>query len=51
MEHSYYKQLQGTAMGTKLAPAYANVFVTGPAKINHMSANYTKLYFCQYLQL
>ena len=23
----YYKQLQGTAMGTKLAPAYANIFM------------------------
>ena len=22
------------------------VYVTGPAKINHMSTNYTKLYFC-----
>ena len=26
-------------------------FVTGPAKINHVSTNYTKLYFRQYLQL
>ena len=26
-------------------------YVTGPAKINHVSANYTKLYFQQYLQL
>ena len=25
--------------------------VTGPAKINHVSANYTELYFRQYLQL
>ena len=24
---TYYKQLQGTAMGTKLAPAYANIFM------------------------
>ena len=22
------------------------LFVTGPAKINHVSANYTELYFC-----
>ena len=22
------------------------IFVTGPAKINHMSINYTELYFC-----
>ena len=26
-------------------------YVTGPAKINHVSANYTELYFFQYLQL
>ena len=30
---------------------YAVAFVTRPAKINHVSANYTKLYFQQYLQL
>ena len=24
---TYYKQIQGTAMGTKLAPAYANIFM------------------------
>ena len=24
----------------------AVVYVTGPMKINHLSANYTKLYFC-----
>ena len=28
----FYKQLQGTAMGTKLAPAYANIFM---AKLEH----------------
>ena len=26
-------------------------YVTGPARINHVSANYTELYFCQYLHL
>ena len=26
------------------------IYVTGPAKINHVSANYTELYFRQYLQ-
>ena len=25
--NKFYKQLQGTAMGTKLAPAYANIFM------------------------
>ena len=25
------------------------VYVTGPMKINHVSANYIELYFCQYL--
>ena len=25
---------------------YSNVFVTGPTKIDHVSANYTELYFC-----
>ena len=28
-----------------------NTYVTGSAKINHVSANYIELYFCQYLQL
>ena len=28
-----------------------NIYVTGPAKINHVSANYTKIYFRQYHQL
>ena len=28
----FYKQLQGTAMGTKLAPAYANIFM---GKLEH----------------
>ena len=27
------------------------LYVTGPAIIDHVSANYAKLYFCQYLQL
>ena len=27
------------------------IYVTGPVKINHVSANYTELYFRQYLQL
>ena len=25
------------------------LYMIGPAKINHVSAIYTKLYFCQYL--
>ena len=29
----------------------SNTYVTGPARINHVSANYTELYFGQYLQL
>ena len=28
---------------------YALLYVTGPAKINHVSANYTELYYRQYL--
>ena len=30
--NKYYKQIQGTAMGTKLAPAYANIFM---GKLEH----------------
>ena len=30
--NEYYKQIQGTAMGTKLAPAYANIFM---GKLEH----------------
>ena len=30
--NEYYKQIQGTAMGTKLAPAYANIFIS---KLEH----------------
>ena len=26
-DNKFYKQLQGTAMGTKLAPAYVNIFM------------------------
>ena len=26
-DNKFYKQIQGTAMGTKLAPAYANIFM------------------------
>ena len=33
----------------KLAPL-GGENVTGPAKINHMNTNYTRLYFCYYLQ-
>ena len=45
---TYYKQLQGTAMGTKLAPAYANIFmgylehnILSQAPLNHHSTNVT----------
>ena len=31
-DNKFYKQLQGTAMGTKLAPAYANIFM---GKLEH----------------
>ena len=31
-DNKFYKQLQGTAMGTKLAPAYANLFM---GKLEH----------------
>ena len=30
--NEYYKQIQGTAMGTKLAPAFANIFM---GKLEH----------------
>ena len=26
-DNKFYKEIQGTAMGTKLAPAYANIFM------------------------
>ena len=33
------------------AAVFDMAYVTGPAKINHVSKNYTQLYFWQYLQL
>ena len=29
-----------------LNPVQAHKYVTGPAKFDHVSANYTELYFC-----
>ena len=37
---TYYKQLQGTAMGTKLAPAYANIFM---GQLEHNILSHTSL--------
>ena len=34
------------SMCTYFILCITKIYVTGPAKINHVSANYTKLYFC-----
>ena len=39
-DNKFYKQLQGTAMGTKLAPAYANLFM---GKLEHEILSHTSL--------
>ena len=31
-ENNHYLQLHGTVMGTKMAPAYANLFMGDPEK-------------------
>ena len=39
-DNKFYKQLQGTAMGIKLAPAYANLFM---GKLEHEILSHTSL--------
>ena len=45
-DNKFYKQLQGTAMGTKLAPAYANLFM---GKLEHEILSHAPLkpIFCK----
>ena len=45
--------LKGEKLDACIKPLFTNsvTYVTGPVIINHVSANYTELYFRQYLQL
>ena len=46
--HSHKNLLEGT--GGIQVNYICTIYVTGPAKINHLNTNYTNLYFHQYLQ-
>ena len=42
-----YRKLMGVCNKYEVSiQSYCYVYVTGPAIIDHVSANYTKLYFC-----
>ena len=46
---TFYKQLQGTAMGTKLAPAYANIFMGKLERVILSQAPLKPLYYKRYI--
>ena len=46
---TYYKQIQGTAIGTKLAPAYANIFMGNLEQNNLSHAPLKSLFYKHYI--